>query len=74
MQREELQRRLGTQIRKLRLQKGWSQDEFADRSGFHRAQVGAFERGEQNLTLASLLLLAETLEVKVVDLFKGVEG
>ena len=73
MQREELQRRLGARIRDLRLKRGWTQDIFADKSGFHRAQVGAFERGELNLTLASLLLLAQTLRVKVVDLFRGIE-
>ena len=38
-----------------------------------RAQVGAFERGEMNLTIGSLLLLAQTLRVKVVALFKGLE-
>ena len=73
MQREELQRRLGRRIRELRLKRGWTQDVFADKSGFHRAQVGAFERGELNVTLASLLLLAQSLKVKVVDLFKGLE-
>jgi hypothetical protein len=36
-------------------------------------QVGAFERGKMNLTLASLHLLAQTLGVKIVDLFKGIE-
>ena len=73
MQREELQRRLGKRIRELRLKRGWTQDVFADKSGFHRAQVGAFERGELNVTLGSLLLLAQSLKVKVVDLFKGLE-
>ena len=73
MQREELQRRLGDRRRDLRLKKGWSQDVFADKSGFHRAQVGAFERGEMNLTLASLHLLAQTFGVRIVHLFKGVE-
>jgi transcriptional regulator with XRE-family HTH domain len=73
VQREELQRRLGARIRELRLKRGWTQDIFADKSGFHRAQIGAFERGEMNLTLASLLLLAQTLKVKIIDLFKGVE-
>ena len=73
MQREELQRRLGRRIRELRLKRGWTQDVFADKSGFHRAQVGAFERGEMNITLASLLLIAQTLRLKVVDLFKGLE-
>ena len=73
MQREELQRRLGKRLRELRVKRGWTQDEFADVSGFHRAQVGAFERGEMNLTLASLWLLAQSLRVKVVDLFRGLE-
>jgi transcriptional regulator with XRE-family HTH domain len=73
VQREELQRRLGKRIRELRIKRGWTQDVFADKSGFHRAQVGAFERGEMNITLASLLLLAQSLKVKVVDLFKGLE-
>jgi len=73
VQREELQRRLGTRIRDLRRKRGWTQDVFADKSGFHRAQVGAFERGEMNVTLASLHLVAQTLGVRVVDLSKGLE-
>ena len=73
MQLQELQRRLGKRIREHRLKKGWTQDVFADKSGFHRAQVGAFERGEMNITLASLHLVAQTLKLKVVDLFRGIE-
>ena len=73
VQREELQRRLGTRIRDLRRKRGRTQDVFADKSGFHRAQVGAFERGEMNVTLASLHLVAQTLGVRVVDLSKGLE-
>jgi transcriptional regulator with XRE-family HTH domain len=73
VQLQELQRRLGRRVRELRRKRGWTQDVFADKSGFHRAQVGAFERGEMNLTLASVYLLAQTLQVKIVELFKGVE-
>jgi transcriptional regulator with XRE-family HTH domain len=57
-------------IRELRSKRGWTQDVFADKSGFHRAQIGAFERGEMNVTLASLLLMAQTLKVKV---FRGLD-
>jgi transcriptional regulator with XRE-family HTH domain len=73
VQREELQHRLGTRIRELRRKRGWTQDVFADKSGFHRAQVGAFERGEMNITLASLLLIAQTLGIRIADLFRGIE-
>ena len=74
MQREEIQKRLGSRIRKLRLAHGWTQDEFADLSGLHRAQVGAFENGRMNITLASLHLIAQTLGVRIIDLFRGVES
>ena len=50
-----------------------TQDEFADKAGFHRAQIGAFERGEMNITLASLHLIADALGVRIVELFKGGE-
>ena len=73
MQLPEVKKRLGARIRVLRLKRGWTQDVFADKSGLHRAQIGAFERGEMNITLASLHLLAQTLEIRIVDLFKGVE-
>ena len=73
MQREQIQRRLGERIRELRQKRGWTQDEFADRAGLHRAQVGAFENGRMNITLGSLHLVAQTLGVRIVDLFKGVE-
>jgi transcriptional regulator with XRE-family HTH domain len=73
VQREEIQKRLGKRIQALRLKRGWTQDEFADLAGFHRTQVGAFETGRMNITLASLHLVAQTLGVRIVDLFKGVE-
>jgi hypothetical protein len=37
------------------------------------AENEAFDRGEMNITLASLHLVAQTLGVRIVDLFKGVE-
>jgi transcriptional regulator with XRE-family HTH domain len=73
VQREEIQKRLGKRIKALRLKRGWTQDEFADLSGLHRAQVGAFENGRMNITIASLHLVAQTLGVRIVDLFRGVE-
>jgi len=73
LQQEEILRRLGARIRALRLERGWTQDEFADLSGLHRTQVGAFETGRMNITIASLHLVAQSLGVRIVDLFAGVE-
>ena len=66
-----IQQKVGAQIRALRKQKGWSQDVFADRSGLHRAHIGEIERGESNVTLQTLKILADTLGCRIVDLVKG---
>ena len=42
---------------------GISQEELADRSGLHRTYIGAIERGERNISLATLELIAKGLNV-----------
>ena len=68
---QDIQRHIGNTIRALRNKKGWSQDVFADRSGLNRAHVGEVERGESNVTIQTLKIIADTLGVKIVDLVKG---
>jgi len=43
----------------------------ADKTGLHRAHVGELERGEGNVTLQTLKILADTLKVRIVDPVKG---
>jgi len=68
---QDIQRHIGDTIRALRNKKGWSQDLFADRSGLNRAHVGEVERGESNVTIQTLKIIADTLGVKIADLVKG---
>jgi len=65
------QERLGQNMRDLREAKGWSQDEFAHRSGMKRSDVGDIERGERNVTLKTMRTIADTCKVRIVDLLKG---
>jgi len=60
---------LGREVRQLRKRLGHSQETFAVTCGVHRTFVGAVERGEVNLTLASLQRLARGLGVDVARLF-----
>ena len=55
-------------IRRMRHERGLSQEELADICGLHRTYVGSVERGERNVTLSSLELLAKALGVPVIDL------
>lgn len=68
---QDVQKQIGRTIRGLRQKKGWSQDLFADRSGLNRAHVGEIERGESNVTVQTLKIIADTLNVRIVDLVKG---
>ncbi|HEV2960215.1 MAG TPA: helix-turn-helix transcriptional regulator [Candidatus Angelobacter sp.] len=69
---EPIQRALGNKIRELRKAKGWAQEAFAHQCGMHRGHMGQIERGESNLTLSTLLIIAEKLETTVSVLFEDI--
>jgi len=53
-----------TQIRKLRQERGWSQQALADRLGVNRTTVVRWEAGEVKAIAALMALLESTLEVE----------
>jgi transcriptional regulator with XRE-family HTH domain len=59
----------GQCIRNLRKQKGWSQENLAERAGLHRTYIGAIERGEQNVSLKNILKLATVFDLSPSELF-----
>lgn len=66
----DLQRTVGQNLRAIRLERGYSQEAFAETLGVHRTYLGGLERGERNLTLRSLERLADLLDVPVLDLLR----
>jgi transcriptional regulator with XRE-family HTH domain len=58
----------GTQVRKLRQARNWSQEEFATKAGLDRTYIGGIERGERNVSLRNIWRLAKALGVKPSDL------
>ena len=45
----------------MRLAKGWTQEELAERTGLHATYIGGVERGERNLGFDNLLKIARAL-------------
>lgn len=64
-----VQRRFGAQIRRLRTERGWSQEELAHRAKKHWTYVGGVERGERNPTLRVIADLAHAFGVPIRNLF-----
>jgi transcriptional regulator with XRE-family HTH domain len=69
---QEIQVRLGKKIRELRKRKGWSQEELADKCRIGRAHMSLIERGQQNLTLATLSAICTQLDVTMSAILKGI--
>ncbi|MFV8241891.1 helix-turn-helix domain-containing protein [Mycolicibacterium peregrinum] len=66
----QLQKIVGRNLRRYRMEHGYSQEAFADYMGVHRTYFGAVERGERNLTLQTLERIADFLEVDPLDLLR----
>ena len=58
-----------SKLKELRLQKGWSQDKLAQKSGISRVTIALLESGKQTITKSSTIIkLAEALEVEPQEL------
>jgi transcriptional regulator with XRE-family HTH domain len=64
----DIRKRLGSNIRRLRDQEGWSQEDYADRAGIHRTYASEIERGKRNPTIIVVEKLAKPFGVKASSL------
>lgn len=61
-------------MRELRKAKEMSQKEFASLCGLDRTYISGIERGKRNVSLQNIHVIARALEVRLVDIFDGIEG
>lgn len=59
---------LSENVRNFRKEKNISQESLADICDLHRTYIGAVERGERNVTLSTLEIIAKSLGVSVPEL------
>lgn len=61
-------RSLGAAIKRIRAQKGLSQEALASACGLHRTYVGGIERGERNVSIDNIERISIALECSVAEL------
>ncbi|MBN2180826.1 MAG: helix-turn-helix transcriptional regulator [Sedimentisphaerales bacterium] len=65
----DINKEVGLNIRKLREERGISQEKLAEFAGLHRTYIGQIERGEKNIGLKNLQKIAKALGVDLKNIF-----
>ena len=61
----------GKRVRELRKKAGLSQEAFAAKCRLDRTYIGGIERGERNVALRNLNVIARALGMSVSQMMKG---
>jgi transcriptional regulator with XRE-family HTH domain len=69
--KEKLRILVANNIRRLRVDKGLSQEALADLCGLHRTYIGSVERGERNISIDNIERVSEALGVSTILLLEG---
>jgi len=66
----DIRRLVGSNVRRLREEKGWSQEDLAFECGLHRTYISGVERGVRNPTVLVLHEIASALKVAAAKLLE----
>ena len=65
---------LGSKIRKIRADLGYSQESLAHACGLDRTYISSVERGERNLGFKNLLKISKALNLEPSELLNGISA
>jgi transcriptional regulator with XRE-family HTH domain len=69
---QDIEKSVGRRIRQTRKRKGITQDQLAEMAGLDRVHLYRLETGRQSMTLRTLKLVADALDVPVRELVKNI--
>lgn len=61
----------GAKVRRIREEVGLSQEKLAELTDVHRTYISGIERGRQNISLLTMMKLAQALSVDLEELIVG---
>jgi transcriptional regulator with XRE-family HTH domain len=65
--------RFAANLKRLREERDWSQEELSRRSGLHTTAISKLERGRRSPRFPTVIRLAETFEIPAGELFEGID-
>ena len=63
----------GDVVRRLRRERGLSQEQLGFEAGYHRVYIGLVERGQKSASLSAIFRLAHALDVPPSELLRRAE-
>jgi transcriptional regulator with XRE-family HTH domain len=62
--------KIGNKIRKLRHQRNFSQEQFANLCGLDRTYIACIEQGKRNVSIINIEKIAKAFEISLSELFE----
>ncbi|MBQ8168499.1 helix-turn-helix transcriptional regulator [bacterium] len=66
-------KKIGKNIQKLRLDRGYSQEKMAEKLGISRNAFGMIERGEINTSIGRINQIYKIFNIDIIKLFDNIE-
>ena len=66
----DLRKQVGLNVRRIRHERAWSQEELSFESDLHRTYISGIERGARNPTIEKIDQLATALGVEPMELLR----
>lgn len=70
----DMRKLIGRNVRRIRLSKGWTQEQFAERSGFSQQYLSGLESGRRNPTIVTVFELATALGTSPIALLEPTDA
>lgn len=71
---DDILKRFGLTIKRLREREGISQEKLGEISDLHRTYIGMIERAERNITLKNIEKIAKALGTDISKIFEELES
>ena len=65
-----IKEKFGKQVKKLRLEKGLSQEGLALLADLDRTYIPSIEKGDRNVSITVIQKIADAFKVDIIELFK----